>query len=123
MIEHDITRRTVAEYLDPLRGAIDTLILGCTHYPLLKGVIAEHMGPDVALVDSAESLAEAAEAELEDQGLAGGGCGRLEFWLSDMPWKFREVGERFLGRPIPEVHTVNLNEAHWEEEQRRKDPT
>lgn len=123
MIEHDITRRTVAEYLDPLRGAIDTLILGCTHYPLLKGVIDEHMGPDVRLVDSAESLAAAAEQVLDEHGLRGGGEGSLEFWLSDIPWKFREVGERFLGKPIDEVHTVNLNEAHWEEEQRRKDPT
>ncbi len=124
MVDHDITRRVVAEYLEPLRGEVDTLILGCTHYPLLKDVIGEYMGPDVRLVDSAEALAAAAEAELHARGLAraaDGDTGTMEFWLSDLPWKFREVGARFLGRPIDEVHTVNLNEAHWDEHLARKE--
>lgn len=118
MIEHPITRLSVAEELEPLRGAgVDTLILGCTHYPLLKDVIGRFMGPDVALVDSAETLAEAAAVLLRERGLArddGAAVGRMEFWLSDIPWKFREVGARFLGRPIDEVQTVNVNEADWD---------
>ena len=124
MIDHPITRSVVEEYLAPLRGEVDTLILGCTHYPLLKGVVGEFMGPDVALVDSAEALADSAADLLREAGLAppdGADGGAMEFWLSDIPWKFREVGERFLGRPIDEVHTVNMNEAHWEGGLARKD--
>jgi glutamate racemase len=115
MLDHPVTRSMAEEYLAPLREAgVDTLILGCTHYPLLKGVIGEVMGPEVALVDSAEALAGAAERELDRLGLRrADGDGRLEFYLSDIPWKFREVGARFLGRPIDEVHTVNVNEAAW----------
>ncbi len=116
LLDHPVTRQMAAEYLAPLReAAVDTLILGCTHYPLLKGVIGEVMGPDVALVDSAEALAVAAEDELTRRGLRRPDRteGRLEFYLSDLPWKFREVGARFLGHPIDEVHTVNVNEAAW----------
>ncbi len=124
MLDHDVTRRIAEEYLAPLRDAeVDTLILGCTHYPLLKGVIGDVMGPDVVLVDSAEALAVAAETELERQGLrrSANGGGRLEFYLSDLPWMFREVGARFLGRDIDEVHTVNVNEAAFDGDPMRKD--
>ncbi len=119
MLDHPVTRRMAEEYLAPLReAAVDTLILGCTHYPLLKGVIGEVMGPGVDLVDSAEALAAAADEELTRRGLRRPDGtdrteGRLEYYLSDIPWKFREVGARFLGRPIDEVHTVNVNEAAW----------
>ncbi len=139
MIDHPATELVVGEYLAPLRGAgVDTLILGCTHYPLLKGAIGRFMGPRVALVDSAETLAEAAARELAAAGLArpgngaagngaavagtagaaaarGGadarGAGRLSFYLSDIPWKFAEIGARFLGQPIDVVEQVNLDEA------------
>ncbi len=124
MLDHPITRAMAEEYLAPLREAgVDTLILGCTHYPLLKGVIAETMGPDVTLVDSAEALAAAAEAELEARGLRRppNGGGELSFYLSDLPWKFQEVGARFLGRPIDDVHTVNVNEVAGEGHPARKD--
>ena len=124
MLDHPITRAVAEEYLAPLREAeVDTLILGCTHYPLLKDVIGETMGPDVALVDSAEALAAAAEAELEARGLrrpANGG-GVLRFYLSDLPWMFREVGERFLGHPIDDVQTVNVNEVARDGAPVRKD--
>jgi len=122
--DHPVTAQVAAEYLEPLRAArIDTLILGCTHYPLLKATIARVMGPDVALVDSAEALAEAAARELEASGLArpngkaaaapapGEAAGTLRFFLSDIPWKFAEAGARFLGQPLGEVETVNLDEA------------
>ncbi len=70
------------------------------------------MGPDVQLVDSAEALAAAAADQLATTGLLrhDDRAGRLEFYLSDIPWTFKEVGARFLGRPIDEVHTVNLDE-------------
>ncbi len=113
--DHPVTERIAQEYLEPLRAAgVDTLILGCTHYPLLKPTIARVMGSGVALVDSAEALAEAAARELERAGRArpnGGAEGFLRFYLSDIPWKFAEAGARFLGQPLGEVETVNLDEA------------
>ncbi|MBU2503413.1 aspartate/glutamate racemase family protein, partial [bacterium] len=102
-------------------AGVDTLILGCTHYPLLKAEISEYMGPAAVLVDSAEALAAAAEGTLADLGLrrrdgdpaAGAGKnppeGALSFYLSDIPWKFAEIGARFLGKPINNVETVGLD--------------
>jgi len=135
LTDHPITRMTVAEYLTPLKEQeVDTLILGCTHYPLLKPALARFMGPDVTLVDSADALAAAAADLLVANGqLAGrdrtpaatgsrsapseggtggspGERGKLAFYLSDIPWKFKEVGSRFLGQAIAQVTTVNLNE-------------
>lgn len=115
LLEHPLTELALVEYLAPIRAAgVDTLILGCTHYPLLKPAIARYMGPAVALVDSADELADSAARLLAEHGLARNGPeaprGRLEFWLSDLPWKFREIGERFLGRPIEHTRTVELGE-------------
>lgn len=121
LIGHPMTDLALDQYLAPLRQAgVDTLILGCTHYPLLKDDIGRYMGPRVALVDSAEELARAADRLLQEQGLRRRDGrpqdphalpqGRLSFYLSDIPWKFTEVGRRFLGRPIAEVRTVGLHE-------------
>lgn len=110
---HVLARLAVAEYLRPLREAgLDTLILGCTHYPLLADDIGAFLGPEVRLVDSAESLASAACGALAEAGLLRGGAraGRLSFVLSDIPWKFAEIGARFLGQPIDEVESVGLDE-------------
>jgi glutamate racemase len=112
---HAMTAMAVDEYLQPLRGAgIDTLILGCTHYPLLKSDIGAYLGPDVALVDSADALAAAAAGLLAELDLLRNGDdpapGRLQFILSDIPWKFAEIGARFLGQPIADVKTVGLDE-------------
>jgi len=114
LMGHAMTEMAVREYLQPLKEAgVDTLILGCTHYPALKDDIARFMGPDVALVDSADALAEAAQDRLGELGLqrdSDGRDGELEFYLSDIPWKFQEIGARFLGKPISEVKTVGLDE-------------
>jgi glutamate racemase len=90
---------TVAkEYLAPFRGKADALILGCTHYPLLKGVIARVMGPSTEIVDSARAAALAAKAELEARGLLNPGRrGRSEFVVSDAPEKFSALAGRLLG--------------------------
>jgi glutamate racemase len=117
LMDHALTELACAEYLTGLRDrAVDTLILGCTHYPLLKPVISRFMGAGTVLVDSADVLADAAEAQLTAGGLrrADGDEGRLTFFLSDIPWKFQEVGARFLGRPIENVTTVNLDELEGE---------
>jgi glutamate racemase len=114
MMGHPMTEMAVAEYLRPLRDArVDTLILGCTHYPALKEDIGRFMGPEVMLVDSADALASAAQGRLSELSLLRTGDdreGQLEFYLSDIPWKFQEIGARFLGKPISEVITVGLDE-------------
>jgi glutamate racemase len=114
MMGRDITRLALEEYLAPLKQAeIDTLILGCTHYPLLQDDIAAYMGPGVELVDSAATLATATERLLGETGLLRATEkqeGQLSFHLSDIPWKFAEIGARFLGKPINEVNTVGLDE-------------
>ncbi|MEN8008657.1 MAG: glutamate racemase, partial [Candidatus Krumholzibacteriota bacterium] len=115
MMGHDMTAMAIEEYLRPLRDAgVDTLILGCTHYPALKEDIGRFMGPAVTLVDSADALAEAAQDRLGELSLlrrdAAEREGNLEFYLSDIPWKFQEIGARFLGKPIHEVITVGLDE-------------
>lgn len=114
LIGTQITRLALDQYLAPLRAAgVDTLILGCTHYPLLKDDLAVYMGPGVDLVDSADTLAGAAAAQLEAAGLLrerNGREGKLSFHLSDIPWKFSEIGARFLGQPIDDATTVGLDE-------------
>jgi glutamate racemase len=118
LMGHAMTAMAARDYLAPLKEAgVDTLILGCTHYPLLKADIGREMGPQVVLVDSAEALAAAVQDLLAARGLqrrdgdaADGRAGDLAFLLSDIPWKFAEIGARFLGRPIADVVTVGLDE-------------
>jgi len=95
--------RTVAEtYLASLaRSGIDTLILGCTHYPLLKPLIAEVMGPAVALVDSAEETAREVAARLRADGtVRAAGPGSTSFFVTDAPDRFVRIGQRFLGARV-----------------------
>lgn len=95
--------RSVAEtYLGSLRtSGIDTLVLGCTHYPLLKAVIAGVMGERVALVDSAEETARVVARLLDEQGLGRpGGAGHASFFVTDAPERFVRIGQRFLGARV-----------------------
>ena len=99
--EGDITRRIAERYLEPFqRAEVDTLVLGCTHYPLLRGVIAQVMGPRVGLVDSAEAVAEEAARALSGPTRADAARGVHHFYVTDAPETFQVVAERFLGRPI-----------------------
>ncbi|MGB2997445.1 MAG: glutamate racemase [Phycisphaerae bacterium] len=104
-----IVRAVLAEYLEPLREAgVGSVVLGCTHYPLLKQGIAEVFGPGVALIDSAEVVAEEVAAELARADLlAPDGAGGVRCFVSDHPQRFREVGARFLGEPIDSVTLVS----------------
>jgi glutamate racemase len=103
-----IVRAVLAEYLAPLAAAgVGTVVLGCTHYPLVARGIAAALGPGVALVDSAEAVAEQVARRLEADGLlAPGGEGRMQFFVSDHPDRFREVGGRFLGEAAEPVTLV-----------------
>ena len=110
--DHAATMLIAQEYLEPLREAlIDVLVLGCTHYPLLKRTIRRIVGPEVQLTDSAEEVAREVAAVMDEQGLAsdGGASFGHRFIVSDVPHKFREVGERFLGHTLPtvEVNTIS----------------
>ncbi|MBI4351050.1 MAG: glutamate racemase [Elusimicrobia bacterium] len=85
------------EYLAPFRGKADVLILGCTHYPLLKKVIARVMGPRTRIVDSALAAARAALAQLSGLGLLNPARrGSSEFIVSDAPARFSELAYKLL---------------------------
>ena len=96
--------------VEPLKQAhVDVLVLGCTHYPLMKTLLARVMGPGVTLVDSAEETAKAVASELESRGLlTDGGSHDHLFVVSDDEPHFRRVGARFLGEQIKQVEVVPL---------------
>ncbi len=105
-----ISRAVADRYLRPLRQQhIDTLILGCTHYPLLTHTIRQVLGPHVALVDSAQQTA------IEVRGVLMGTdtlCHqrfkpRYRFFVTDEPSQFTRIGQQFLGRVIGSVERVN----------------
>jgi glutamate racemase len=109
--DHPAAELIAREYLEPLKQAgVDVLVLGCTHYPLLKPLLSRVMGPGVTLVDSAEETAKAVAAELEARGLlaAAGGTHEHRFVVSDDEPHFRKVGARFLGEKIKQVEVVPL---------------
>jgi glutamate racemase len=108
LIDHPATRLIAAEYLASFGDdGIDTLILGCTHYPLLKGVIGEVMGEAVRLIDSAEETARETADLLVAKGLAReNGEPSYRYLVSDLPEQFLRVGQRFLGGRIGSVEVV-----------------
>lgn len=108
--DHPAAELIAREYLEPLRRAkVDVLVLGCTHYPLLKPLLARVMGPDVTLVDSAEETAKVVVRELERRDLlAQGGAHDHRFVVSDDEAHFRRVGALFLGGKLKQVEVVPL---------------
>jgi len=92
-------------YLKPLKNAgVDTVILGCTHYPLLKPVIKEVMGHDVTLIDSAKQVAAEVKKILAAENLLNEGRrGKHKFYVSDNPEWFSSLAKRFLGQPLRDV--------------------
>lgn len=110
-LSHPATRLIAKEYLAPvLAENPDTLILGCTHYPLLRPLLQEVAGPGVTLVDSASAVAADAWRVLSDSGLlaAPGASPHHDFYVTDAPQRLRSIGELFLGRPLPDVHLTSL---------------
>jgi glutamate racemase len=97
-----IVQQVAETYLASLaRSGIDTLILGCTHYPLLRQPIAAAVGPGVALVDSAEETARDVRALLEAERLVRpAGSGSTSFFVTDVPERFVRIGQRFLGARV-----------------------
>ncbi len=118
-IDHAVTEQVARIYLneafaDGFQGA-DVLVLGCTHYPLLKPLLRRVAPPHVAIVDSAESTAHAVASRLKQlvpspDTAERRRVPRLRFFATDSVEKFRRLGERFLGRAIDEVQHVDLKE-------------
>ena len=108
----EVPRLIAERYLADLRRArIDTAVLGCTHYPLLKRTIGESLGPEVAIVDSAEAITQSVTTLLRGRGLlrsARRDAARHRTLCTDVPDRFRAVAERFLGRPVCDVELVDL---------------
>ena len=108
-VEGDVPRQVAREYLAPLRQAgIDTLVLGCTHYPLLKGVVAEALGPAVELVDSAEATTNEVATLLEGGTVGRGDGSGLHLYVTDLPQRMPELSTRFLGERIDSAEQVDI---------------
>lgn len=106
-----IARLTARRYLDPvLRRGMDTLVLGCTHYPLLRAVIAGVAGPDVELVEPAEATADEVAALLDREGLAAPEARPVErrFYVTDDAARFRELAGDWLGEVPKHLEQVVL---------------
>lgn len=110
-IENNVAREAALVYLNSLKhSGIDTLILGCTHYPLLKKCLADILGPTVRLIDSAEETAKVVRATLgEKELLRRKGDGGASFFVTDVPDRFIKVGARFLGEQIESAVRVELS--------------
>jgi glutamate racemase len=110
-VDNEVARLTAEIYLKNLKGSgVDTLVLGCTHYPLLKGIISEAMGEAVTLVDSAEETARVVREILAARGETRPDQerGNHHFFVTDVPAGFIRVGNRFLGGVLGDVYQVNL---------------
>ncbi len=110
-IDHPVTRQVAEEYLKDLRSSrVDTLVLGCTHYPILRPMIEAVMGDEVNFIDSGEAVADDLALLLEANNLVRDGREPRteEFYVTDSAARFRRVAELFLGRPLESVETVEL---------------
>ena len=111
LIDGPIVDAVIHRYLDPILATVPApraLLLGCTHYPALKRAIAAVVGPDLILVDSAETTADAVAELIAQSGLAAAATTpTVTFLATDAPDRFARVGEIFLGRPI-DPGTVEL---------------
>ncbi len=110
-IDHPATRLVAAEYLEAITNeGIDTLVLGCTHYPILRKVIEEIVGPDIRIIDSAEAVALRTRELLQESGLLTSSlkvCAP-HLLVSDLPQKFSMLYQLFMGSELPDVELVEV---------------
>jgi len=108
--EHPVAQLAVREYLAPLKqNGIDTLVLGCTHYPLLRKTLQQEVGDGVHLVDSAEETAATVADLFREQGLSRPQSGGSRaFFVTDVPTRFVRVGQAFLGCELTQVKQVRI---------------
>jgi len=110
-VDGPVTRAVVERYLEPFRKEPpDALILGCTHYPVLKPVIRHVLGEGTVLIDSGEEAARAVDVLLSEGGAgrSAGSRGEVRFLVTDDPERFARVGEIFFGAPTEPVEKVDL---------------
>lgn len=109
-LDKQVTELVAAEYLAGMkRTGIDTLILGCTHYPLLKGIIGKVMGSNVALIDSAEAVALESKRILEEKSMQkANGKGEAFYFVSDAPEKFIQVGQNIIAEKILQATQIDI---------------
>ncbi len=107
---------TVKDYLQPLRDDdVRVVVLGCTHYPLLRDAIAGFLGGRVRIIDSGEETAIRVQATLAERDALSrtSGRGSIRSFVSDNPERFERVGSRFLNEPIDHVELVEPDEYAW----------
>lgn len=103
-MQHDATRLIAREYLESLKNReIDTIILGCTHFSLLRGIISDIMGDKVTLVDTGKTTAMETLTLLKKNDLLGGGSGKRDYYVSELTDNFEKIGSMFLGEKIGNV--------------------
>jgi glutamate racemase len=110
-LDDDVTIMTLKKYLpEMISEQVDTLILGCTHYPLLEKTIQKIMGEHVKLIDSGKETAKAVKQVLIETNLLNQSKkpGSDKFFVSDIPMKFEEIGSRFLGKELDNVERVDF---------------
>ncbi len=114
LLDHSITEMILKEYTAPLvNEGIDTLVLGCTHYPLLRDALSGILGEGIRLIDSAESTADEVASILDTEGLSSDFLqGENSFYVSDIPLKFQEIAQRFLGKAVPLVTQIEVGDLH-----------
>lgn len=112
-LDHAVTGMVAREYLAPLvEQGIDTLVLGCTHYPLLKPALRQVLGDGVRLIDSAEATAAMVADLLRGRNhVRIGQTAGPKFFVTDVPDRFRRVGGAFLGCALSRVKQVTLDES------------
>ena len=110
LFDHAATDIIAREYLSQFAGKVDVMILGCTHYPLLRSAIARAVGDKVKLVDAGEAAAKSAGTLLASMKMLNTQKSRprYEFYVSDFPQKFNEIAERFLGMELEFARKVQV---------------
>jgi glutamate racemase len=109
-LDGEVVLKVAREYLKPLKEAgVDTVILGCTHYPLLKPVVKKVLGSNINLIDSAKQVAIEVNKILAAEGMLNNRShkGKQKFYVSDNPEWFEGLAKRFLGQPVKGVKKVN----------------
>lgn len=110
-LDRQATSMIAEDYLSPFRSnGIDTLVLGCTHYPLLKPVISRVLGDKVTLIDSATETAREVQQHLERTGCLkkSGSAGSHKFYVSDIPDQFAQTARHFLGEEVKNVIRIDI---------------
>lgn len=110
-IDHPALELVARDYLQPLiEDKIDSLILGCTHYPLISKAIAKIMGDQVTIIDPAITACQELAQILTRRNLLNNNnkAGKYKFYVTDVPVKFQAIGERFLNHPIEYLDVVNV---------------